>query len=203
MIDVHEQLTPGFMQLLDGTRGDIFNPRPEFFEVRALAHSLASKNRWGGQSIGRITVTQHCVIVSRCIDSALRAAGHGERFVLLAALCGLLHELDEHLLPEVVSPLKKHPQMAWFRDLCELHMRVGAQWFGIEYPWPYDIARAIKTADAAACETEARDLTANTEWRRAPGVVPLSDRIVPLDPDVAEAEFLDRFEFLSMALEVA
>lgn len=203
MIDVHGQLTPGFMQLLDGTQADIFNPHPEYFEVRALAHSLASKYRWGGQSRERIVVAQHCTIVSRAIEYSPRFNFDSPTMRLRAAFCGHLHELDEHLLPEIVAPLKRHPQMAWFRELCEFHMRIGANWFGLEYPWPVEIAKAIKMADAAVCEAEARDLTANAPWRRAPDVEPWGETISPLDPDVAEEEFLSRFTYLKRALEAA
>jgi 5'-nucleotidase len=177
-------VTEAFCQLLDGTRGDLLHPKPEWFEVRALAHSLSSKYRWGGQSIGRITVAQHCVIVSRAL---------GEDATL--SFCGLMHEMDEHLLPEVVSPLKRTPQMAWFRDLCELHMATGCQWYGLSYPWPSEVQEAVKHADLAVCEAEARDLTADREWRRC-GVPPIEERIRPLSPDVAEQEFLGRYSYL-------
>lgn len=176
-----------YCQLLDGTKADIFNPQPEWFEIRALAHSLSSKFRWCGQSRGRITVAQHCVIVSRVLDRTANS---------IVAFYGLLHELDEHLLPEIQAPLKRAPEMAWFRELCEKHMAVGSQWHGLEWPWPEWLAREVKLADLQVQETEARDLTANAEWRRT-GAEPLLGTIVPMSPDIAEQEFLGRYGYLN------
>lgn len=177
--------------LLDGTRANIFDPKPEWFDIRAVAHSLSSKFRWNGQARERITVAEHCVNVSRAL--------HGNPLV---SFCGLIHELDEHLLPDVPAPLKRAPEMAWWRELCERHMAAGSKWFGLEYPWPEWIVAEVKAADLRMQETEARDLTANAEWRRT-GAEPYAQIIRPLSPDVAEKDFLGRYSYLNALRRVA
>jgi hypothetical protein len=177
-------------QLLDGSDADISNPRPEWFEVRALAHSLSGKFRWCGQSRERITVAEHSVRVSRMFADPL------------IAFYALLHELDEHLLPDCPSPLKRAPEMVWYRSLCEKHIEIGSRWHGLEYPWPAAVADAVHAADLIMLATETRDLTANVAaWLKR--VEPLPDRIVPMSPDVAEQEFLGRYSHLNSLRSVA
>ena len=169
------------IQALNGDAVDLFNPRPEWFSLRAVAHSLSDKNRFCGQARQKgYSVAQHCWMVSSLFtdrDVALRA---------------LLHELDEYLLPDIPGPLKRAPEMAWYRDICDRHMVAGCVHFGITWLWPTEVKAAIKCADEIVLATEARDLTVHAAfWLKE--AAPLKQTIVAWSAYRAEEEFVARF----------
>jgi hypothetical protein len=57
-------------------------------------------------------------------------------------------------------------------------------------PW---MPLSVKSADDIALVTEARDLVGNPTWAQEMGVIPLPDRIEPMEPRVAKHYFMERF----------
>jgi hypothetical protein len=171
------------VQIWDGRAADLHRPQPDWFDVRAVAASLASKTRFCGQASARMTIAEHCVRMSRLTSDPT------------LAIYALLHECDEHLLPDIPAPLKRAPEMEWYRTLCEKHQAAGHAHFGLAYPRSPDVEAWIRAADLTMLATEARDLMAPADWWSK--VEPLPDRIVPMSPDVAEQEFLGRYNYLN------
>lgn len=182
--------TAAVCQLLDGRIVDIRNPEPSWFDIRTVAWSLSSKNRFGGMATARYSVAEHCLRLSRLTSDPILAT------------YGILHELDEVCaLPDVPSGLKYVPEMAWYRALCDRHQAAGHAAFGLQWPRPPSVESWVKAADAIMLATERRDLMAPSEWK--PEAEPLPEKIVPMSPDVAEREFLARWGYLQALRRVA
>ena len=166
--------------------GDLSDPQPEWFAIKTVAHALSDKTRFCGQAkVKGYTVAQHCVLVSRLFT---------DRHL---ALFGLLHELDEVVLPDMPSSLKAAPSFAFYRELCELHMKAGCAHFCLEYPWPTEVKAAIKAADTILLATEARDVMGGQTFDWELGHEPLAERIDVWPAHRAEQRFLERFAELT------
>ncbi len=102
----------------------------------------------------------------------------------------LLHEPDEIYMPDVPSPVKHAPVMAWYRDLCALHEAAAFECWGLEPGMP----QAVKIADSVMLATELRDLMGPLPRpRKLELPPPLEMKIVPWSRELAEERFLARF----------
>lgn len=179
-------MSSAFIQALSGAAVDLFSPKPEWFDIATVAHSLSDKTRFCGQAkVKGYTIAQHCVLVSRCFT---------DRFT---AKHGLLHELDECMLPDLPSSLKASPEFAFYRELCERHMKAGSAAFGLAYPWPEKVHAEVKLADRILLATEARDIMGGQAFDWQLGVEPLPERIEVWPAHRAAQRFLERYCELS------
>jgi 5'-deoxynucleotidase YfbR-like HD superfamily hydrolase len=119
----------------DGVLYDLHELRPEDVEIEDLAHRLSHIGRFGGALPGApYTVAQHCVLVSiLCTENPLG---------------GLLHDLSEALIGDVISPIK-HRVMEFVR----LEQKVEQQLRDLGYPIPQHDP-AVHRADKEAYEIE-------------------------------------------------
>lgn len=151
-------------------------PNPADVDIRDIAHALALKSRFGGHCRVFYSVAEHCVRVSRVL-----APQH--------ALWGLLHDAGEAYLADVPRPVKA--QWPEFGKLEERVLAAVRAHFGLG-----EIPPEIWRADDVLLATEARDLMegGGMDWRLTETA--LTERIVPITWEAAEAAFMARYQVL-------
>jgi 5'-nucleotidase len=164
-----------------GNKFHILDPRPEEVLIEDIAHALSLLTRFTGHVRRFYSVAQHSVIVS---GTCLRED----------ALAGLLHDASEAYLADLNSPLKHSPEMARYRTAEKRLQTVIYERFGLPPKEP----ASVKFADRRMVVTEARDLLpgGGKDWVGFEDVTPLFTHIVPWNPELAEAAFLQRFNEL-------
>lgn len=168
---------------------NVFNPSTRDFNYKIVARSLAGKYRFGGfRAPGRkrITVAQHCVLVSKIVKAE-------------NALYGLGHEADEVYLPDIVSPIKNELNCTVLDTLSVIHLNVLLQAWNLQPT--VDAVFDVKRADLISRFAEARDqmnvdVTTDHHWNSLEGVEPFKEIIDVWDIEQAEKEFIKRFEEL-------
>jgi len=168
-------------QIYSGEKFWPLDPKPEEVDINDIAHSLAFQCRFNGHSNSFYSIAQHSVFVSKIVPSE-------------QALAGLFHDAAEAYTGDIVSPLKKFlpPE---FKEIEKEIEKAVLEHFGIK-----DINHSeIKKADKIALFTEMRDLMKkpHSKWEDVDSYNPHPDKIVPLSPEEAEKEFLERFEELT------
>lgn len=176
----------------------LVDPDPALIDIDDIAHSLAYQCRFNGHTAMFYSVAQHSMLVAEYLLA--KAPEH--------ALWGLLHDAAEAYVGDVIRPLKRRlPGFARIEAPIE---QAVAKRFGLPWPMP----AVIKEADTAVLLGERRDLRPplprepvekGEPWpplnlsgfARKPGAAPSLGRIVPLAPELAEAEFLWMFRLLT------
>jgi 5'-deoxynucleotidase YfbR-like HD superfamily hydrolase len=158
-----------------GKHLDLLDPQPDQIDLTDIAHGLSHECRFSGQCRTFYSVAQHSVLVSRLVhvDIAFEA---------------LLHDATEAYLKDIPSPLK---------DLLPDYRIIEARLSEVirsHFELPAHIHPAIQKADVVALITEARDLMPEeaSAWASVYDVVPLAERILPLNPADAKALFNER-----------
>jgi uncharacterized protein len=187
-----------WQRMLSGRRLDLLNPSPLDIEIADIAHGLARVARWNGQTRGEhaFSVAQHCLLVERLVQELEPKLSRKFR------LAALLHDAPEYVIGDLISPFKAAVGFD-YKDfeltlLAAIHVR-----FGLSASQPAEIATLIKRADRISAHHEAVQLAgfARGEARRYFGVPPArlrTPKLVPLPPEAAEKQFLDRFARLSL-----
>jgi hypothetical protein len=157
------------------------DPRPEEINIQDIAHHLSLICRFTGAVKSFYSVAQHSVLCSRMVSIERDDD----------ARWGLLHDASEAYLADVARPVKPH--LYNYRVLESRLARAVAERFGLQFPIP----KSVHLADDMLLCGERRDLLPDGPgWEWAKSIPPLRFTIVPWEPDVAEAEFLKRFEEL-------
>lgn len=171
------------------------DPRADELAIEDIAHALALICRFTGHCRCFYSVAEHSVRVSVEIERR-RLIRDGEG-VLGVALAGLLHDASEAYLVDVARPVKRDPQMAFYRAA---EKRLQALIYATFLPEPMDaLDTVIHLADNILLATEKRDLMPARTWNDEPLRAwaslpdPLPDVIEPWPPAEAEARFLLRF----------
>lgn len=139
--------------MLSGRRLDILQPSPVDIEIEDIARGLAFVARWNGQTIGEhpYSVAEHSLLVESIFGRLSPEDLPGWR------LAALLHDAAEYVIGDMISPVKGAIGPA-FPELENGLMRaVHARW-GLPFPLPRNIARAIKKADRASAWLEATQI---------------------------------------------
>lgn len=170
--------------------GHTFSPlKPVFAEIRIedIAHALSNQCRFSGHTRFRYSVGEHSVRVSE----RLGECGYRRS----VQLWGLLHDASEAYLVDLPTPLKLDEAFAEVYRTAE-HRLMAA--ICRRYSLPVKEPAAVRVADAELLATEVRDLMhGNRAYWRKLKAKPLSGRIRPWGPDVAEFEFLRRYRELT------
>jgi hypothetical protein len=155
-------------------------PRWEDVCIEDIAHALSNMCRYTGHSRVHYSVAQHAVLVSFYVPPAF-------------AFHGLMHDASEAYLPDLASPVKRHPIMAPYRDAEERIMDAIGTAFRMSRPLE---PPEVKLADGRMLATEARDLLAvmNPDWSIP--FEPYPEHIIPMSPSDAKRAFLNRFDEL-------
>ena len=170
-----------FLITHSGIKFDLVNPAPEMVNIEDIAVSLSRTARFNGHTKEFYSVAQHCVLVSKIVEST-----HPE-----LALAALLHDAAEAYVGDLISPIKR--QVLKFACIeGRVAQAIGGR-FGVSLE---PVSSAVKHADlqALACEASqymgVEDLSdwypeglPDPEWA-------LED---PLPPAKAREAFLGRF----------
>lgn len=198
------------------------DPRPEDIRIQDIAAHLSRICRFGGalretqesgqDRLGRpknrrvetYSVAQHSVLVSRNVPQEF-------------ALEALLHDAAEAYVGDVIKPIKMLLEPDWdgmlrlldvpsedlfalsefIPSFSRIEGRVDAA-IRTKFGLPAEMSPEVKEADYRAVLTEHRDLQVDrglVDWG-LPEAAPWSERIVPVLPSVARAQFLQRFNEL-------
>jgi hypothetical protein len=167
-------------QIYSGKKFWPLDPKSEEVDINDIAHSLALQCRFNGHSIFFYSIAQHSVLVSKIVSSE-------------QALAALFHDASESYTGDIVSPLKKFlpPE---FKEIEKGIEKVIFEHFKIKN---VDYCE-IKKADKIALFTERRDLMKkpHSKWDDEGLFKPHPDKIIPLNPEKAEYEFLERYREL-------
>lgn len=163
--------------------------------IGEIAHALAGKIRFTGQTSARYSVAEHCVRGSHLLPPAFAGAF-------------LLHELSEVYLPDIAGPLKPFvfvdvpfgdtgttERISW-SELERRHTRVMLEALKLSSIEPLIYSPEVKALDWAMLAAEKRDLMGAepADWHLPHP--PAADEIRPWDLDAAAAAFRKRFREL-------
>jgi len=171
---------------------DFWNPFPDMICIEDIAHALALTNRYNGHTYQPYSVAEHCERMSY-IPTA-------------HPLVSLLHDAAEAYVSDIASPQKKH--LWWGSDLTDIVsfreqeskiIRVIGEALNVRGLQSNVKFAGVKEADLIMLATEVRDLmpesTIWSEWVK--GVEPLEGKIYPMHWELAEDQFLARYEELT------
>lgn len=171
---------------------DFWEPTPEMVCIEDIAHALALTNRYSGHTYQPYSVAEHCERMSY-IETA-------------PPLVSLLHDVAEAYIGDISSPQKSY--LWWASDITDIVsfreqesriIRVIGEALRIRDLQSNVKFKSVKEADLIMLVTEVRDLmpisTAFEQWTK--GVEPLEEKIYPMHWQLAEDQFLARFEELT------
>lgn len=168
-------------QIYSGRKFWPVDPKSEEVDISDIAHSLALQCRFNGHCNYFYSIAQHSVLVSKIVSPE-------------QALAGLLHDASEAYTGDIVLPLKKFlpPE---FKQIEKNIEKIIFEHFGIKNVDHIE----IKKADKIALFTEMRDLMKKppAKWDDVDSYPPHPDKIIPLNPEEAEKDFLRRYKELA------
>jgi len=166
-----------WIQTFSGKQFWPLEPKPEDVHIEDIAHSLSMRCRFNGHCIAFYSIAQHSVLVSKLTPKRL-------------AVWGLLHDAGEAYLPDMPRPIKQF--ISGFNEIENRIMMAIAE--ALRLPWP--MPEEINQADEIALATEARDLMVHPpkEWNIKSK--PISSVVIPLSPEYAKKEFMNRYHEL-------
>lgn len=112
---------PNCIRTFTGKSVNVFDPKPEMFEIKDFAHALSKEQRFGNHLSKNYSVAQHCII---CAE--LSPAEHK-----LTALC---HDLAEALIRDLPKPIKI--RMPQYEEIEHNLMKCLSTKFRFTYPLP-------------------------------------------------------------------
>ena len=170
-------------QVYTGEKFWPLDPKPEEVDIKDIAHSLAFQCRFNGHTNTFYSIAQHSVLVSKIVPPE-------------QALAGLFHDASETYTGDVISPLKKFlpPE---FKEIEKIIEKAIFEHFGIANVNHSE----IKKADKISLFTEMRDLMEKppAKWEDEDLFEPHPEKIISLNPEDAEKEFLERYKELIQA----
>ena len=192
-----ERTEKNFITTYTGAKFWPLNPRGDEIVIDDIAHALSLICRFTGHTYCVYSVAEHSLRVSKLAQYLIlkyadaRGYSRGREVVQLArevALWGLLHDASiKHA--SILGQL--------YRGFESGLMDVIADRFELMPTEP----SVVKVADRILLATEMRDLMTNCT--PPAGITPLSETIFPMDGQRAEAEFLSRFQALTLARKAA
>lgn len=161
--------------------------RQEDICIEDIAHHLSMQCRFSGACRWFYSVAEHSVRVSYEVERT-----HPEH-----ALWGLLHDASEAYLQDVVRPLKRQPELWFYREAENRAMEAICERFRLQLAQP----QVVSEADHRLLIIEKRDLLgpAPAAWTPAHGMPaePLEQKINPWNSYAAEDAFLACFARLT------
>lgn len=170
--------------------GRLFWPldaRPDEVSLLDIAHALSHQCRFSGHTREFYSVAEHSVRVSRIVPAPHQ-------------LWALLHDAAEAYLLDWPRPLKHSGVMGWlYRRAEQRLMNVICERFGLPTIQP----ECVEFADKILLATEQRDLLGKVPRPWNDGLAALPDKITPMSPAEAKAEYITRFQQLEAMQEPA
>ncbi len=184
-----------WQRMLSGRRLDLLDPSPLDIEVEDIAHGLARVARWNGQTHGdhAFSVAQHSVLV---LDLAVATTELNRTDQLRA----LLHDAPEYVIGDMISPFKAALGLDYKVFEQRLQTAINLR-FSLP-PETTDTAVTIKQADRNAAYFEATQLAGFSleeaqKYFGKPKNIANWDVLIPLAPNDAAQQYLDRFKVLT------
>jgi len=116
---------------------NVFDPKPEMFDIEDIAHALSNICRFTGHIPVRYTVAQHSVLCANNIVKEYK-------------LAALMHDASEAYLNDIAAPIKDN--LPDYIKLEDSLMKCLSDKFGFEYPLP----KAVKLMDKIFYNIERR-----------------------------------------------
>lgn len=171
-----------WIQTFTGKRFYPLDPRVDDIDIRDIAHALSMQCRYAGHCNRFYSVAEHCVLLSRFLESEGR----------LVARWALLHDASEAYILDVPRPLK--PYLVNYKGIEASIMEVVAQTFGLYALMPAE----VKRADDRILADEVSQNLGPLKWDYEPGPK-LGVTLHFWTPAEAERAFLARFDELRVA----
>lgn len=97
-----------WVQTLKNKQVDFLNPDIHEIDLEDIATGLAYAFHFGGHTKDKITVAEHCVLVSRQAEAKARGYSNAtETFIWCCSMWGLLHDAHEAYTGDLPGPLKR------------------------------------------------------------------------------------------------
>lgn len=140
----------------NGVLLDLANPDPAVIHLPSVAIGLQRTSRFGGQTVRRLSVAQHCLLVGRL---AATEYPHEPTEAKRARLVGLMHDAEEGLLGDVPTPAKTPEIRETWRRLRQ------ACWDRLGMPFAaHDYHEAMERADQLALQWEGHAHMRGGHW---------------------------------------
>lgn len=174
-----------WMNTYSGIHFTPFKPKPQDILIEDIAHALSHQCRFGGHCKELYFVSEHCIHVSAIVKH-LGGTLDEQRF-------GVLHDASEAYIGDVITPLKRHPDMSFYHKTEATLEAAIAERFHLLPKMP----PLVKHADSQMLHFETRRLT--NKMLPGWGLEPFNEEleglidIFPMNPGNAKAAFLKRF----------
>lgn len=179
-MNIKENIKPGtFIETFTGNHFDYESYNDANINIEDIAHALSNNCRFNGHTRQFYSVAQHSVLVSHYCDPE-------------DALWGLLHDASEAYLCDIPTPLKNMGYFEQYKKEEAKVMNIIAHKYGLNPTMP----ASVKVADVRLLWTEKRDLMPDGDWGVDQPYDYIPARIVPLNPEQAKIQFINRFEEL-------
>ncbi|QNF34336.1 HD domain-containing protein [Adhaeribacter swui] len=180
-----------FIKTFTGRQLDLLAPKQEQIDLEDIAHGLAMKCRWNGQTNQFYSVAEHSMRVAYLLLEMYQNP--------LLAMAGLMHDAAEAYLPDLATPLKK--VIKGFDEIESALMLAITQKFNLP---PVSVTKfKVKLADRVLLVTEGRDLMAwdlSEAWCQD-FPPPIEIEIVPLPWAHAKKLFLKTYNHLQQQIK--
>lgn len=171
---------------------------PDDIDIRDIAHHLARLCRYNGAVRGFLSVAEHCIAVSKYIQTELRKQpGYGnlptwEFFDYQR--WGLLHDAAEAYMGDVPAGLKRRPEWAFYKPLELKLLQKVSDKFKLSWPEP----SVIKQLDNRIVRNEQEQNLAAVISCTGEELSPRLQGVVVgvMTPEQAETAFLARYHEL-------
>ena len=121
--------TPDCIRTFSGIYVNVFEPKPEMFNIEDIAHALSHQPRFSGHLRDPYTVAQHSIHCSKMVPRQF-------------AYQALMHDCSEAYLLDMPSPIKA--RMPEYKAVEDNLMKVLAEVFGFQYPLHAEVKKADK-----------------------------------------------------------
>lgn len=135
-------ITTGIIRVHSGIYVDIFNPKPDMFEIEDIAHGLSMLPRFGGHTKIFYPVAQHSIEVMELVGKSHKYEA-------------LLHDASEAYLMDIPSPIKK--LLTNYSEIEDNLMKCISEKFGFNYP----LHNKVKEADEIQLKYEWNNFVIN------------------------------------------
>lgn len=201
----HQIAQTAVVQSFGGRYVDCLHPTADDFATPVVAHHLSMRARFSGATRIFYSVGEHSVRVSQYIYLVFDGSPRNRA---LAAFYGLFHEMDEVVLPDISSPLKRSGLYQNHSEVAVRHQVAGHSAVGLFYPPPRRIQDILREADLQLLSDERATLLTFSSapdeddmyWGRLP-----TPRILPADagwlPEKAYEAFMDQYQKLESQLQ--
>lgn len=172
------------MKTYTGRILDPFNLKPADIDILDIAHALSNLCRFNGHCREFYSVAQHSVLVSEQLWR------HGTR----TKLAGLLHDASEAYLCDIPRPIKYTPEFEAYRKIEADVQGIIYQKFGVD--WSAATHERVKEQDDAVLAAEGIQFMNESYTFAKPAFHIRNKPILPLAPQLAREQFLDRYRLL-------